>query len=227
MRKEKWCFDSEYLAFWWGAGFEISFAVCGYFDNRPQIRISLFFFHLILHLPFRNKWTSECDCPKWGIGYHSQTFWIHRGGKGNMQGGSKWWTINMPWQFQWVRTSKLKKDGSWEHELKGDRKSFYKDEWRDILWSENYPYTYALKSCEIQNRIATVGVEEMEWRWHWFKWLGFPRKIRSSITIKFNEEVGERTGSWKGGTVGCGYELLRNETPLQSLRRMEQNRKFD
>jgi hypothetical protein len=44
--------------------------------------------------------------------------------------------------------------------------------------------------------------------------------------IEFNDEVGERTGSWKGGTLGCGYNLLPNETPLECLRRMEKERKF-
>ncbi len=38
--------------------------------------------------------------------------------------------------------------------------------------------------------------------------------------------VGERTGSWKGGTIGCGNDLLPGETMEQSLRRMERDRTF-
>lgn len=227
MRKEKWCYDSKYLAFWWGWGFELSFAICGYFDNRPQINISLLFFHLVIKLPFRNSWANECDCPKWGIAYHGQTLWIYRGGKGNMNGGSKWWTIKMPWIYEWVRTSYLRKDGSWEHELKGDKRMLHRDSWKDLWWSETHPYTYTLKSGEVQKREATITVEEREWRWHWLKWLGYPRSIQTTIAVEFNDEVGERTGSWKGGTIGCGYELKRWESPLECLRRMERERKFN
>lgn len=226
MRKEKWCFDSKYLSFWWGWGFEITYAICGYFDNRPQIHLSLGFFHLTLKLPFKNSWTDECDYPKWGVSYHGKTLWIHRGGKGNMKGGSKWWTIEMPWAWDWVRTSVLKKDESWEHEDSKTRKDFYKEIWNDILWIEKHPYTYVLRNGEIQNRIATIGVEEREWRWHWFKWSKFPHRVSKTIAVKFDDEVGEDTGSWKGGTIGCGYNLLPNESPLECLRRMEKERKF-
>jgi hypothetical protein len=79
----------------------------------------------------------------------------------------------------------------------------------------------------VQKREATIKVEEREWRWHWFKWLPLTKKVRRTIAIDFNGEVGEGTGSWKGGTMGCGYELLPNETPLQCLRRMERERKFN
>jgi len=226
-KKEKWYFESKYLSFWFGAGFELSYAICGYFDNRPQLNISLFFFHLILKLPFRNKWKNECDCPKWGISYHNQTLWIHKGGKGNMNGGSKWYTINMPWQYNWVRTSYLRKDGSWEHEYKGDNRNLYRSEWNHLWWSEEYPYTYKLKSGNIQERIATVKVEEREWRMCWFKWIKLLPKIQTTIAVTFSDEVGERTGSWKGGTIGCGYDLRKGESPLNCLRRMEKERKFN
>lgn len=198
--------------------FDLSFETCGYFDNRPRINIDILFFNLAIILPIRNKWTDECVPPKWGIAFHNATFWIYR--------GNKWWTFNAPWQWQWVRTSVLRRDGNWEHERKGDRKEFYKDHWKEILWFETYPYTYTLKNGEVQERTATVGVEEREWRMNWFKWLKLGAKIQRTISVEFNDEVGERTGSWKGGTTGCGYELLKNETPLESLRRMERNRKF-
>lgn len=226
MIRYQWVFESKYLVFFFSKGFEISFQICGYFDNRPRINICLFFFHLILILPIRNKWENECDCPKWGIAYYGNTLWIHIGGKGNMNGGSKWWAIDAPWQSDWMRTSVKRWDGGWENETKGNRKDFYKDIWKEVLWSQEYPFTYTLKSGEVQNRIATVRVEEREWRWHWFRWLPLTKKIKRTIDVHFNDEVGEETGSWKGGTIGCGYELLENETPLDCLRRMEKEIKL-
>lgn len=217
----------DWVIFYFKLCFDISYEVCGYFDNRPRINLDLIFFRLELILPFRNKWTDECDSPKWGIAYHNQKIWIYRGGKGNMNGGSKWWTFTVPWAYDWVRTSNLKKDGTWEHETKGNRKEFWSEKWNDILWKETHPYKYILKSGEVQQRLATIKVAEREWRWRSLKWTGITKRVSKTIEIDFNDEVGERTGSWKGGTTGCSYNMLINETPVEALRRMEKERKFN
>ena len=57
-------------------------------------------------------------------------------------------------------------------------------------------------------------------RWPIYKW------YRKSINVQFSDETGERTGSWKGGTIGCGYDMLPGETAEQTLRRMEKEREF-
>ncbi len=219
--------ENDWIHFylWWN--FTISYEICGYFDPRHRINLGLIFFRLTIILPIKSKYTDECDPPQWGISYHDQIFWIHRGGKGNMNGGNKYWTIDMPWKFDWVRTSNLRKDGTWENETKENRKNFWDNKWKKVIWQKTYPYTYSLISGEVQEISATIKVVEREWRLYWFKWLSFPRKIQKTIDIEFNREVGEKTGSWKGGTTGCGYNLLPNETPLKCLRRMEKERKFN
>jgi len=225
-RKERWIFESKYVIFYWKWCFDISFEICGYFDNRPRINLDIIFFNLTLILPFRNKWKDECDCPKWGIAIHNNTFWVYKGGKGNMNGGNRWWTAYMPWSYQWVRTSYLRKDGTWEHESEGNRKDMYEEKWLPIIWNETYDYTYVLKSGTVQKRKALLKVVEREWRWHWFKWLPLTKMVRKTIDITFDDEVGERTGSWKGGTLGCGYNMKKGELPEQTLRRMEKERKM-
>lgn len=217
----------EWIYFYWGWNFDISFEICGYFDNRPRINFDIIFFSLTLVLPFRNKWTDECDPPKWGISIHGNRIWIYRGGKGNMNGGNKWWTFRFPWVYEWVRTSNLRKDGAWEHEKKGDNKMFWDEKWEDVIWNETHPYTYILKNGTVQNRLAKIKVEEREWRIFWLKFLPYPNKVRRDISVNFNDEVGERTGSWKGGTLGCGYLLKNDETPLECLRRMEKEQIFN
>lgn len=218
---------TDWISFYFGWNFALTYETCGYFDPRHHITIALVFFRLTIALPFKSKHTDECDPPQWGIAYHNQTFWIYRGGKGNMNGGNKWWTINMPWQWDWVRTSNLRKDGTWEHETKENKKDFWKkDEWAKVLWSETYQYTYKLKSGKFQTRLATVQVNEREWRLLGAKWSPWPRKICNTIDIDFNDEIGERTGSWKGGCTGCSYEMRHGELPEQALRRMEAERKF-
>lgn len=44
--------------------------------------------------------------------------------------------------------------------------------------------------------------------------------------VEFSDEVGERTGSWKGGTIGCSFDIQKGETAEQALKRMEKTREF-
>lgn len=84
-------------------------------------------------------------------------------------------------------------------------------------------YTYTLKSGETQFVGARVHVTRHLRR---RTWLPFVWKD-DTISVEFTEEVGEGTGSWKGGVVGCGYTLKRGESPQDCLRRMEIERRFD
>lgn len=216
--------STDLLIFYWGWQFDISYEICGYFDNRPRINLDLIFFSLTLILPFRNNWTDECDSPKWGISIHNNTVWIYRGGKGNMNGGNKWWTWYIPFITKdWVRTSILLKDDTWEHEVPGNRKDFFNQEWKDKQASWTYDYTDSYDGEVIP---ITIYVEEREWRPKWLRWTSLFAKVSRSIDIHFSKECGKRKGSWKGGTLGCGYSLLPNETPIDCLKRMEKHRTF-
>jgi hypothetical protein len=216
--------STDLLIFYWGINFDISFEICGYFDNRPRINLNLFFFNLTLILPFRNKWTDECDPPKWGIAIHNNTFWVYKGGKGNWNGGNKWWSWSFPFITKyWVRTSILLKNDTWEHETNGNIKNFYEDEWKQKQKSWNYDYTDSYDGEVIP---TTIYVEEREWRPKWLKWTKLFAHVNRSIDIHFSKECGKRKGCWKGGTLGCGYTLLPNEEPLDCLKRMEKERKL-
>jgi len=192
-----------------------------YFDSRWFINICLGWGHFYIHLPFRSK-IDDCEYPEYGFYWYGEkgcnSIWLCWGYKKKC--------IYMPWALDWVRTSKLLNDNNWAHDTKKSRKDFWQDEWKDKIAYEKHPYTYTLKSGEVQHCMATINVEEREWRPRWFKWTTLFRKVRKSIGIEFNHEVGERAGSWKGGVLGCGYDMLANETPLQTLRRMEKERVF-
>lgn len=105
--------------------------------------------------------------------------------------------------------------GSWEHDKQPDGRETF-----------TFPYRYVLKNGTVQDRTATVFVERRAWRPKWLTWTSLFERERQSIDVAFSDEVGERTGSWKGGTVGCGYEMLPGESAEQTLRRMEIERKF-
>lgn len=70
---------------------------------------------------------------------------------------------------------------------------------------------------------ATTHIEEREWRFGTglFKWLSWFRRplIRRSLDLAFSDEVGPEKGSWKGGTIGTGFEMLPGELHEAAFRR--------
>lgn len=187
----------------------------------------------------------RCRESKTGIGIHNGGFWIYPF-TDEMESSSNdpWWKkahcFRFPWDYNWHSTEILKPafgidSEDWQvvwKEQRGDRKK--KDAFdvmrdKDVFKkqvSEIHTYSYKLKRGEVQTRGATIFVERMTWRMRWFPLLPF-QKVRTSIDVSFDGEVGEGTGSWKGGTVGCGYDMLPGEMPVDTLRRMERERTFD
>lgn len=70
---------------------------------------------------------------------------------------------------------------------------------------------------------VTTKIEEREWAFGegWFKWLSLfrPNKVRRSLDLRFSKETGERKGSWKGGTLGHGIDMLPGELHEAAFRR--------
>jgi len=135
--------------------------------------------------------------------------------------------VDLPWEWRQVRHEVQRRDGSWTPLLPhyGTRAN----DWQprdDGRHKTAHEYTYKLRNGGVQHVIATIYVERREWRWKAFKWLPFPRMRCQAIDVNFNAEVGERAGSWKGGCIGCSYEMKPGETPEDTLRRMERERTF-
>lgn len=205
----------------------LSLDLVEYDGDRPQLHFCLGWGNFFIKLPFKSKYSDRFEAPTYGIYYHERSIWIQHG-------IDKVYCIHLPHDKDWVRTSKLLVDGGWTHETYKNRKGLSWQDRREIyknlepsIWRKDFPYTYTLRSGEVQNITATVTVEEREWRWRWFKWLPYPRQISKTISVNFSEEVGEERGSWKGGTTGCGYSMLKGETAEQALRRMEKERRFE
>lgn len=199
--------------------FGITYEVGSYFSKWHQLHIALGFGQAFIKIPI-DSGRDECDNPQYGFMFHNNSFWIYRGLNKN-------WYFDLPWfSYNWVRTSYLQRNEiDWVHDTPKDRQDwdFYNSKY---IWSETHPYTYTLNNGTVQERIATIKVCEREWRRKWFGWSKLFSKTSKTIEIDFSDEVGERSGSWKGGTIGCSYNLVGNETPLECLRRMEKERKF-
>ena len=213
-------------------GWGLALALC-MFDEHFSLHVRLGWPNIFIRLPFLQHWHRDPYemMESWGASM-SDASSIH------FNWGRHCKIVHLPWAWEWVRTSYLLPDGvSWLHDLKRKRRAPQGTDSSNRFgkytaiadapkWRATYPYRYVLRSGEVQECEATITVEEMEHRWRWFTWLPLPRMIHRSINIEFNEEVGEGAGSWKGGCVGCRYDLRHYETPLECLRRMEGERKF-
>lgn len=170
-----------------------------------------------LYLPMRLKPRAIRDgdiMEKWGFTVCDRS--IH------FNWGNKTKVIHFPWDWKHLKHEVRRPDESWVPYVG----SYEKDKEPDGRWFAEYHYVYRLNSGEVQGRVAEIHVGRREWRWRWFMWLPWPSMKIQSIDVAFDGEVGEKSGSWKGGTIGCGYDMKPNETPLETLRRMERDRKF-
>lgn len=168
--------------------------------SRVWFRLSLGLVTIAWSFPWFGKLPpdeGQCSGPTYGFAFFAEYLWIYHGkATGRPKDGSRT-TIKMPWGWKFR-----------EHKILS--------EW------ETHPYHYRLRNEEVQQRSAKVRKESRLWTRYWIPW----RLYRETIDVEFDDEVGERTGSWKGGTIGCGYEMKSGETPLQTLRRMERERIF-
>ncbi|MGE4193041.1 MAG: hypothetical protein AB7E51_06610 [Pseudodesulfovibrio sp.] len=166
---------------------------------RAWVRFGVGFCRFAFSFPWHKIVPDECQCsgPTYGF-YFFEDYLVFSWGKAKGKNSDPRKHFRMPWGWRFV-----------EHKKHTE--------------PETHPYRYIMNDGEVQEREATIYKESREW---WRPWL--PCKLyRESINIDFSDEVGERTGSWKGGVVGCGYDMKDGETPLDTLRRMERERVFN
>jgi hypothetical protein len=230
-RGRHWCAKSSWAEVTGGFGF--SLCLMNWEEDEDwSLHIRLGWPNIFIKLPLPARKPKDQMMDQWGI-CASPDSWSEI----MLHWGEHTKIIHAPWSPTHYRHSILAQDGrSWITELSGHR--IPRDEvalgeaqtdWFFFShlprWKKELPYRSVLRSGEVRNCIATIGVEEREWRWRWFPWLPLGNVTRA-IDVTFSAEVGERAGSWKGGTIGCGYEILPDELPEETLRRMELNRKF-
>jgi len=205
----------------WGFAFEFIFDHDAEYGYPWMLHVHFLLLNIFLHFPL--SWAPSSkresymrDWQQWGFSLCDDAVHFHWNERTGI------W--NLPW-FSVVhqRHEVRRADGSWVPFIG----SWEQDKGNDGREEFSYPYRYILRNGTPQERTATVFVERRAWRPKGFQWTGLFEKCRQSIDVAFSDEVGERTGSWKGGCVGCGWEMLPGETPEQTLRRMEAERKFN
>lgn len=132
----------------------------------------------------------------------------------------KSWCCHFPWkQWRHVRHSLYTPDGA----------HFYTDpprgDFLDFMAAKDRcpKVKFDFEDFDDERITATCMVEEREWRKGsgWFKWLSwfYPAKIRRCLDLSFSSEVGPEKGSWKGGTMGHGIDMLLGESCEAAFRR--------
>lgn len=195
------------------------------FEEGFSLCLRLAWLQIFVRLPFLQRWAWHPREIMESWGFSTLDGAVHF----NWSNATK--IVRFPWA-DWVHLSHtvMRPDGSfvpfvgsWE-----ERQPYRPDgKEPDGRHLETHPYHYLLQNGDVQHVEATISVERREWRLRWLRWTSLFAKVRHSIDVNFSDEVGERSGSWKGGTVGCGYELRPNETPRECLRRMMRDRKFN
>lgn len=138
------------------------------------------------------------------------------------------WGCFLPWtQWRHVRHSFYGLEGEHVATLPDTGENYLGDSrrWeRERAIAEATPtVSFEFDDYDGERITATTKIEEREWRFGtgWFKWLSLFRapKVSRSLDLRFSSEVGRRKGSWKGGTIGHGIEMLPGELHEAAFRR--------
>ena len=202
-------------------GFQFVLHRGGYFDQRYAITVALVWGVFHFYLPFKTRLSEGCNLPRYGIAIHNDTLWIYTGGKydesiGQCTGNDQWISWYLPF-FSYVFEGHWIQDKARNWTLVKDSYQFRKEK----AYVEEHLFTYTLKNGKIQERTATCTIEKRKWHRKWFPFL---TKTREVIDIEFSDEVGERSGSWKGGVIGMSHDLLPNESIAVCLERLERDK---
>lgn len=148
-------------------------------------------------------------------------FGIHYGPQTMDSSTTKSWSCSVPWtDWRHVRSSVYLPDGSHYADEKRGRGNW--DAWYKLR--QEMPKVYfKLQDYDGTEIVAECYIEEMEWLKGdgWFKWLSLfaKPKVRRSLDMHFDKELGPGKHDWKGGTVGMGCEMLPGDTPQMAFER--------
>jgi hypothetical protein len=221
----------------------IGVAVGGY--ETAHLHIALGLFQAFIRLPFLDEaicgGPNSIESPHYGFAVHLTC--IH------LNWGRHCRIVEAPWQRRFLFREFLAVDGRW---LPADQRArdYRPGEGVEPL-ATAAPYHYLLDDGEVQSVTATVTRGRSWTVWRWFgestspqalgrvdrprrAWLsdylrGIQKRLsrpQDVIDVAFSGEIGSRAGSWKGGCVGCSYEMRPGERPQDTLRRMQRERRF-
>ena len=225
-------FGSHY---WAGFHYYIYQTEVGDDPSDDIVEFDLLGFHFRIRLPWSHGYSEQLDEDfRKAYGWE---FYDHGNGHidelyMNWKFKSKF--IELPWEWNWYSTTKIDANNNVykvDYRLPWKERDRIDDEANKKIRAEGgrmqSAYTYILKNGKVQNTIADYYEVIREWRPKCMMWQNLITLKKHEIEIEFKDEIGSRAGSWKGGCVGCSYEMKKGELPIETLRRMEKERKFN
>jgi len=173
---------------------------------------------------------------EYGFSVDREALHLHFGPQTHDSNTTKSKVYFLPWAARrFVRFSLYHLDGQHHFtELERDTRRLQKAARVAGTWHDSYSsqrkaedavqkISFAFQDYDLEHINARCHIDEREWRAGegWFKWLSLLKKptIRRSLSMEFDREVGERKGSWKGGTTGHSIEMLVGDSPEWAFRR--------
>lgn len=161
----------------------------------------------------------ECAPRQYGFSIFEGHFSLRYGRQTHDSSTEQSWGCFLPWtQWRFVRQSWYGLNG--EHVGTVSPPDFSRQcEIRDSVPRASFRFL-DFDGEEIE---ASTFITEREWRFGagGFRWLSLFRKphVRRSLEMRFSKEVGPRKGSWKGGIIGHGIDMLPGELHEDAFRR--------
>jgi hypothetical protein len=136
------------------------------------------------------------------------------------------WSCFLPWtQWRFVRLSLYGLTGEefWTQRSNGKRRVGEQDDQRWQAATLVGKACFRLMDYDGEIIKATTHIEEREWLRgdKWCSWLSlfYRPLVRRCLEIQFDRETGPRKGSWKGGTMGTGIDMLPGELHEAAFKR--------
>ena len=156
---------------------------------------------------------------EYGFSLSEDFFQIFYGPQTNDSTTTKSWGKSLPWkQWRHISTTVFDKD----MDIAYEQIAGVKNPLEKYTVIQNMPRRqFLFKDYDGELITAQVHVERWHWKFGqgWFKWLSLFKKdlIRTSIEMNLDKEMGPEKGSWKGGTVGLGFDMLQGESVKQTF----------
>ncbi len=170
------------------------------------------------------KWYYEFFQREFGLCLCDGHLSIYYGAQTNDSTTTKCWSCFLPWT-QWRRVRFSLYDTFGNHYWTEPRNSRGPDAFSEKMRMEDLcpSVKFLFSDFDGSTITATTRIEEREWLFGTgsFKWLSWFRrsKVRRSLDLKFDKEVGSEKGSWKGGIMRHGIDMLPGELHEQAFRR--------
>lgn len=165
------------------------------------------------------NWYWDVKVREYGFSYSDGFVQIHYGISPGDSSLDQTWCKHLPWtQWRQIAHRLYNADGS----LAGDVADIPWDDRSAVIDNVKRKH-FAIIDYDGDHIDVETYVQERERRLGtgWFRWLGYivPKNLSRSLDISFKSEVGPEKGSWKGGTLGHGIDMLPGETQEQAMHR--------